>query len=132
MTNGNNGTTIGITRWDGNPRRALAKVGNATTITSWPGELPMALSADMQYFAFENNYVRNIDEQFTNIRDLIDAGVYAGNAFRGTRITADVVPLMDYIIRAGYRSRWNDAFNSCYYIPNYSTLTADPTYSAFF
>ena len=132
LTNGKGGA-IGITRWDGIPRRALSVIGNnSTTVSSCPGELPMTLSADLSYFAFANPYVRNIDEQFTNIRDLIDVGVEANNAFRGTSISADVVPLMDYIINAGYQSRWKSAFKSCYYIPNYSTLIASPTYSSFF
>ena len=132
MDNGKGGT-ICITRWDGIPRRALAVIGNNPTIvTSWPRELPMTMSADMSYFAFSNPYVTNIDEQFTNIRDLIDAGAPANSIFRGTNISSDVVPLMDYVINAGYKSKWTNAFKSCYYIPNYSTLVASTTYSAFF
>lgn len=61
---------------------------------------------------------------------------FSGNFMGCTALTGDIVPFMDWVLAEESANNMTYSKSACFAgctgVPNYSTLTADPTYSAFF
>lgn len=125
-----NGRAVAIEKWKGDLQRILYYGnGNYNKVSAWPSVLPVNIT-NLQRFAGNNPYVTDVSAQFTNLSSKVNMA--KDYMFQGCiNITADIVPIMDSFT-AEDASRHVGMFRGCTAIPNYSTLTADPTYSAFF
>lgn len=125
-----NGRAVAIEKWKGDLHRILYYGnGNYNKVSAWPSVLPVNIT-NLQRFAGNNPYITDVSAQFTNLSSKVN--ISKNYMFQGCiNITADIVPIMD-TFRAEDASRHVGMFRGCTAVPNYSTLTADPTYSAFF
>ena len=149
-----NAQGVEIVDWEGTVGAALhGAIGTFIPPTAWPTAYLPANSYNgtnaISYnsFAADNKRITYIPSGWlNNLSSLVtDTSYYLYNVremFRGCiNLTGDVKPWMDFVLsqsaeghvgaigREWYRS---SMFRGCTGIDNYSTLTADPTYSAFF
>lgn len=124
-------TPVEILAWKGDQQRPLYhSINIRNNVSAWPSTLPSGI-ANLARFAEGNPYVTDLETQFTDLLPKLGT-TYAVYMFQNCKnLTGNVVPYMD-AARVQSSSRWKGMFRGCTGVDNYSTLTADPTYSAFF
>lgn len=144
---------VEIVDWEGTVGSILhGSIGTFRPPTAWPTAYLPANSYNgttgLSYnsFAADNKIITSIPSGWLNSVSSYVTDSYSlysvREMFRGcTNLTGDVKPWMDFVLsqsaagQAGASGRdWYRAsiFRGCTGVDNYSTLTADPTYSGFF
>ena len=143
-----------ILAWDGNVGQAMrGQYSTNWTPTAWPTDkLPRNVYASAQNLSWNNFAAYNMSlkelpsgwyNSLTAYCDEASASLYhVAQMFKGCRnLSGDVKPWMDFVLtqsgagQAGNPSREfyrRGMFALCSAVDNYATLSANPTYSAFF